>query len=404
MKLPNDFDWKSYLNLNPKLRAAGLKNERQARYHYFHYGQKLGYQYSRKEIEKTKQVDTISSTTYIVLDDLELLLKTIDDHKNNENIYEILFGFSNFSEESINHLKSLQETNKFLHCYGFNSETVNKLEYLKFLCLYPNVIVYPSMETIIKENIPSNDFDINSFYSLRKINFGILTASWQRKKLTSKYCEHIDYLKQKFSNHLEITSIIVDSDKINKQSITKSQSLYFDFPNQPLSNKFNFGMSKFANRNVDYVMILGSDNFLDEILMIEFIKIMRNGYDLIGILNSYIFDLRTGLMYNFLGYPKTSHRFQETVGAGRILSKNLLGSLGFRPWSDGLSKGLDGSMWAKLASINFKEYKVNVKSINGLMLGIKTNTFITNIDKMKNKVQIKKDLLYRINCLKGLCY
>ena len=201
MKLPNDFDWKSYLNLNPKLRAAGLKNERQARYHYFHYGQKLGYQYSRKEIEKTKQVDTISSTTYIVLDDLELLLKTIDDHKNNENIYEILFGFSNFSEESINHLKSLQETNKFLHCYGFNSETVNKLEYLKFLCLYPNVIVYPSMERIIKENIPSNDFDINSFYSLRKINFGILTASWQRKKLTSKYCEHIDYLKQKFSNH-----------------------------------------------------------------------------------------------------------------------------------------------------------------------------------------------------------
>lgn len=404
MKLPQDFDWKSYLALNPNLRAAGLKNERQARYHYFHYGQKLGYQYLRKKIEETKQVEVESSVSIVLMNDLEVLKKILDEYSNKTDVYEIIFGFQNFSEESINQLKSWQTTNKFLHCYGFDNSVQNPLEILKFLCLYNQVLVYPQMEMVNKIIITDHNFDLSSFYSLKKINFGVLTASWQRKRLTTKYCDHMDYLKSRFVNHLVMTSVIVDSEQVNKASIKKSKSLYFEYPNQPLSNKFNFGMGHFKNKNIDYVMVLGSDNFVDEILMMEFIKIMRNGYDLIGILNSYIYDLRTGLMYSFLGYPKKSHRYKETVGAGRILSKNILSSLNFVPWANGLSKGLDGSMWAKLLPLKFKEYKLDLRTMNGLMLGIKTNTFITDIDNMKNKALIKKDLLYRIKCLSGMCY
>ena len=55
MKLPLDFDWKKYLSLNPSLGAAGLKNERQARYHYFHYGKKKGYHYSEEKKNEEKQ-------------------------------------------------------------------------------------------------------------------------------------------------------------------------------------------------------------------------------------------------------------------------------------------------------------------------------------------------------------
>ena len=54
MILPNDFDWRAYLKLNPDLGNAGLVNERQARYHYFHYGKKQNRKYKPEtELEST---------------------------------------------------------------------------------------------------------------------------------------------------------------------------------------------------------------------------------------------------------------------------------------------------------------------------------------------------------------
>jgi hypothetical protein len=104
-------------------------------------------------------------------------------------------------------------------------------------------------------------------------------------------------------------------------------------------------------------------------------------------------------MYRYLGYPKDNPRYNETLGAGRVLSKRLLENLNYNPWKDGLSKGLDGSMWEKLSHYNFFEYKINTVQINGLMLGIKTNTFITDINKMKNKIKTDKSILDRVSCL-----
>lgn len=53
MKLPSDFNWKLYLDLNPDLKKAGLKNERQSNYHYFHYGQKQNRKYKQEKVQTT---------------------------------------------------------------------------------------------------------------------------------------------------------------------------------------------------------------------------------------------------------------------------------------------------------------------------------------------------------------
>lgn len=401
MKVPSDFDWRSYLELNSDLRAAGLKNERQAKYHYFHYGSKKNYQYKKTKNKKSNLIDVSLGESLIVYNDFDLLKNLIIEYSNIQTPFEIIFGFKESSFNYVEDLIKLQNENSFLHCYGFLDNVDDYELILKYLCLYNTIILYPEKQKIDKLIINEINFDLKSFYSLKKINLGILSASWKRKKLTSRYCEHIIFLKKLFSNHINLTSAVVDSDQINKESIKKFNSVYLNYLNQPLSDKFNFGMNYFKNLPIDYVMILGSDNFIDEILMIEYIKIMRNNYDLIGVLNSYVYDIKTGHMYNFLGYPKTSHRYQETLGAGRILSKTILDSLKFMPWKNGISKGLDGSMWEKLSKLEFKEYKINVKSINGLMLGVKTDTFITDLNKMKNKVKVQNTILDRIKCLQN---
>jgi hypothetical protein len=53
MKIPKDFNWVHYLDLNPSLRKAGLSNERQALYHYINYGIKQNLKY-KKEVKNVK--------------------------------------------------------------------------------------------------------------------------------------------------------------------------------------------------------------------------------------------------------------------------------------------------------------------------------------------------------------
>lgn len=403
MNVPKNFNWRNYLDLNPDLKLAGLKTQRQAEYHYFHYGRKLGYKY-----QKISQEDSLSdlskSESLILMDDLNLLEGVLEEYNEVKYPFEIIFGFTNNSAEKLEKLLIYQNKHRFLHCFGFKNELVNKLDILKKLCLYEKIILYPEKEIIIKKSLATFDIDLESFESLRKVKLGILTASWKRKPLTLRYCSHWDYLIDFFSKHITITSVVVDSESTNKDVIKNSKSVYLNYANDPLSNKFNYGMNHFRNLSIDYVMVMGSDNFVDEILMFEFLKIMRNGYDLIGVLNSFIYEVKTGTLFNYLGYPKKSHRFKETIGAGRILSKKLLNALNFHPWKPGLSKGLDGSMWHKLSFLKYKEYKIDLKPINGLMLGVKTNVFITDLKKMENKVKVDKKLVLKIKSLKGICY
>jgi hypothetical protein len=400
MKVPSDFNWKVYLDLNPPLRKAGLSTERQAIYHYYHYGQKQNRKYKIDKIKltdsKINQSDIQNAVSYIIYDNLEFLKKTLDNDVNKNKLYEVIFGFKKNSETNLNEILELQNKFKNLHCYIINDEVNDVYFYLHTLSLYNNKIFdFGSTLEINNQTI----FDFNLIQSTKKINLGVLTSTWKRKSLTTNYCQHIDYLKNKFSNLINLTSVIVDSDLINKDSSLEFNHLYFDYQNQPLSNKFNFGMSQFKSISLDYVMILGSDNFCDDILFLEYIKIMRNNFDLIGVLNSYIYDVKTSIMYRYLGYPKDNPRYNETLGAGRVLSKRLLENLNYNPWKDGLSKGLDGSMWQKLSHYNFFEYKINTVQINGLMLGVKTDTFITDVNKMKNKIKTDKSILNRISYL-----
>jgi hypothetical protein len=38
------------------------------------------------------------------------------------------------------------------------------------------------------------------------------------------------------------------------------------------------------------------------------------------------------------------------------------------------------------------------------MLGVKTNVFITDLEKIENKVKVDKKLVLKIKSLKGICY
>jgi len=351
---------------------------------------------SRKKLATDIEKFTIKGTSFLIKDDIKVLEKfigTLDEIKKKYKTYEIIFGFSNNANK--NELVELQEQIDHLYCYELMGP--DPISTLTSLSLYDtNFIIDNSVEFHPIKKASNSEF--KNAIPISKVNIGIMTGAWKRKQLTKYYNMHNKFLMDSFENHANVVSVLVDSNGYNRESSVEYGSQYYDFPNQPLSNKFNYAMSKFKHLGMDAVMIMGTDNFIDYNMFAEYIKTVRNGYDLIGALDSYIYDSLTGSMFHFIGY--TNYRFGETLGAGRVLSKKVLQMLDYRPWNNGLSRGLDRSMWDKIKPLNIIEYKIQTKKNNFLLLGVKTDVFMSNVKLFKNINAIDKEILKKIPCLR----
>lgn len=264
------------------------------------------------------------------------------------------------------------------------------LRALSKACLYKNSF------WLHKNNIhKANDGKADKVIPIDRPKIGILTVGWKRRILTRKYCESISLLRSSLKDEAEILPILVDSEGHNRDSCEEFSIPYFEYQNRPLSNKFNYAMQNYREKSVDGVIIMGTDNFFSEDLLKEYVKISRNKYDLAGALDSYIYNNIDDKMYHFKGYIKK--RIGETLGAGRFLANSLLKKLDFTPWGEGLNRNLDGSMWDKLKPLNLKEYKIQVKENSFMLLGIKTDVFLTDVKKITAKEEVDKKYIKKIN-------
>lgn len=138
-------------------------------------------------------------------------------------------------------------------------------------------------------------------------------------------------------------------------------------------------------------------------------KNMDKNFDLIGILDLYLFDIKNIKVYYWGGYPKASKRFGESVGLGRCLSKKILENLNYQLWEDGLNRVLDSSMTKKIQSlsqsINISSNYFYIKDV-GIACDIKSDNNISKLDHFLETSQLISDdnLLNHIKNLIFHCY
>jgi hypothetical protein len=179
------------------------------------------------------------------------------------------------------------------------------------------------------------------------MKLGILTAVWQRYDVLETFKEGIERLKQ--HSNIEIEVVAVGSE--GKKSANACKEFhYVPFKNKPLSNKWNAGMLKMKELNVDYVLCLGSDDLMCNNALDKYIEAMEQGFDFIGLLDCFIYDTKTNDLRFWVGY--NGKRIGETAGIGRCLSSRLLEQMSYLPWGDGIDRGLDGAMFKELKNIN----------------------------------------------------
>jgi glycosyltransferase involved in cell wall biosynthesis len=202
----------------------------------------------------------------------------------------------------------------------------------------------------------------------------ILTAIWKRHKLFKIFLEGIERVKRNTEHEIVLVTIGSEKKAFSPNHIETN--------NFPLSTKWQSGLEYARGFTPDYVLMLGSDDFICSNLLDTYTPEMEKGTDLIGLLDCYFLDSRIDEFTHWIGYRNS--RRGESIGMARMLSKGLLDKIGWEVWMQPANRGLDSIMMRKLNSIKYSKKMFNCKEENIMALDVKTAINVSNINTYRD--------------------
>lgn len=165
---------------------------------------------------------------------------------------------------------------------------------------------------------------------------------------------------------------------------------YYSHPNRPLGSKFQKGITEAKKYDFDALILLGSDDILSAGCLDLYQSEIERGYDFVGFLDCYFFDLDKKNMRYWGGYK--GERQGEPIGAWRCFSRRGLDKMNWKLWNAD-NNSPDYQMWSKVLKnkINYKlEYCDDLYRI----VDLKTSENVTKFGKFPNSkpVNAKKEL------------
>lgn len=147
--------------------------------------------------------------------------------------------------------------------------------------------------------------------------------------------------------------------------------------NNPLSNKWNTAIKCLAQVEFDAVILLGSDDYIDEAFL-EFASKNIKGFDMIGFHDAYYESGED--RYYWGGYE--NHRKGEPVGAGKVYSKAFLERIGYNLFPEFRNVGLDGLSWTVVKRSNAKIKVFSLKEEGIKLYDVKDGLGMNSMDKL----------------------
>ncbi|MCD1588718.1 hypothetical protein K7H09_22180 [Halomonas sp. IOP_14] len=206
-----------------------------------------------------------------------------------------------------------------------------------------------------------------------KIELLILTCVWKRHELSRLFFSYYQELGKKLSPGIDIQIVAVGSEGEVSRSICEEYGVhYLEYPNQPLSDKWQAGLNYARSFDFDALVVLGSDDFICEDTFRFYSKQVSKGALFLGFQDCYLHDFSSQKTIYWKGYGASNeqqsqpHRVGETIGLGRVLRRELLEFMDFDLWKEmGANKSLDGIMKNKIIA---KTGFLPVKPVHGFDL------------------------------------
>jgi len=208
----------------------------------------------------------------------------------------------------------------------------------------------------------------------------VVTTIYGRQKLTDFVFEYYKNIKKELKNIIDFNLLVCGSEGKISEELTKKHGFeYTEHSNFPLSQKHNHLFKTAKNYNPDVVILIGSDDLISKETFIKYKEFSELGLDYVGFKDLYMYD---GTLYYWSGYGEK--RNEETIGAGRFYSKNILDKCDWDLWGDSkINKGLDAMAQIKIKRFNPKTEVLSCLNNSFIIVDIKTSNNITEISKFK---------------------
>lgn len=193
---------------------------------------------------------------------------------------------------------------------------------------------------------------------------------------TVQYC--ID--KMPFIDIVMIYSTDSDGAFLDRQKVFATGQ----FENNPLAFKWNAGVMSLEQIDFDAVILLGSDDYIDEPFL-EFVQSNIDKYEMICFEDIYFED--DGLKYYWSGYEGS--RKGEPVGAGKVYTKKFLERIKYNLFNEARERGLDGVSWRRCKNANAKILLTTLKENNIFMCDVKDGKGMTKLSSLNNLQKLK---------------
>jgi hypothetical protein len=230
-----------------------------------------------------------------------------------------------------------------------------------------------------------------------KVKICLFTVSYQRLELTDYVLNFYKNIKTQISDLCDLHMICVGSDGEKGKVIAERHGFeYIEYKNNPVSQKHNFAASSCKKYNPDGIIYVGSDDIMSVEFFKLYIELIKNGYDFCGITDIY-FLTKDKLGY-WSGYPKTSSRYREPIGPGKLYSRALMEKLNWRPWgNENWDRKLDTLVTRNLSKLVYKTTSTTCEKLGGYFIDIKTNVNISDINDFVYDKEFDVDYINKLN-------
>ena len=213
---------------------------------------------------------------------------------------------------------------------------------------------------------------------MRKLLF--ITALWKRRNIENITLAHFKRMKERFSDRVTIEGVAVGSEMAaSERQATRHGFEYLEESNEWLGRKWNAVWNHAIQKDVDAIVIMGSDNLMTTKAIDTYIAWMEGGQDFLGYKGVHMLNPSQSKAIRLDGY--IGSRSSETYGPGRAFSIATARKIGSSPFADRINQGLDGSFQQTLAKRAPKLDSLILPSLGfGKWFEVKSDINIWDID------------------------
>lgn len=203
----------------------------------------------------------------------------------------------------------------------------------------------------------------------------IVTCFWRRARVSRVYWAGIARLRA--AHHgLRVVAVLSrdDHDNITMARQRGAHVTIAFHPNEPLCDKFNAGTRAARRlRGVDRVMVLGSDDVLSTSAL-RLLLAASTRAAVVGPRDFYFYDAATARLKYWPGYASTHERAGRPIGAGRIMTRDVLDHFAWAPWPHHpVQRGQDGQLDLALLHAGVELQSVALQPVGAFGVDVKSD-------------------------------